>query len=137
MKESISMSWLNNMSFETDISGHKLYLDAKIESGGKNMGPRPKMLLLVALAGCTAMDVISILKKMRVELDGFNVFVDANLTEEQPKVYDKMKVVYEFKGQNLDPGKLEKAVDLSRERYCGVSAMFRQIMELEYEIRII
>jgi putative redox protein len=83
------------------------------------------------------MDVISILKKMRVELDGFNVFVDANLTEEHPKVYDKMKVVYEFKGQNLDPGKLEKAVDLSRERYCGVSAMFRQIMELEYEIRII
>jgi putative redox protein len=137
MKESINLSWLKDMSFETEVHGHKLYLDASAEHGGKNLGPRPKALMLVALAGCTAMDVVSILAKMRVAIDKFNIHVDADLTDEHPRVYSKMKLVYEFAGKDLPIDKLQKAVDLSRERYCGVSAMYKQVMELEFEIRIL
>jgi putative redox protein len=71
---------------------------------------------------------------MRVELDGFNVRVEADMTEEHPKQYSKMKVIYEFSGKNLPMDKLEKAVNLSEERYCGVSASYRKAMEISTEI---
>ena len=135
MKESISISWLKDMSFEAEINGHKLYLDASVEHGGKNLGPRPKPLMMVALAGCTGMDVVSILKKMRVEFESFKVTVDGEQTEEHPKRYKSMKLIYEFKGKDLPLDKLEKAVELSRERYCGVNDMYKEIMEMDYEIR--
>ena len=123
------------MSFEAEINGHKLYLDASVEHGGKNLGPRPKPLMMVALAGCTGMDVVSILKKMRVEFESFKVTVDGEQTEEHPKRYKSMKLIYEFKGKDLPLDKLEKAVELSRERYCGVNDMYKEIMEMDYEIR--
>lgn len=134
MTESINLTWLNDMSFEAEVNGHKLYLDASSEFGGKNLGPRPKPLMLVALAGCTGMDVVSILAKMRVQYDKLNIRVESDLTGEHPKVYTRMKIIYEFHGKDLPLDKLEKAVDLSRERYCGVSAMYKKIMDLEYEI---
>ena len=132
----INIDWQGDMAFETELDGHKLVLDASPEVGGKDSGPRPKPLMLVALAGCTGMDVVSILKKMRVEFDSFDVKVGGNLTEEHPKRYSEMKLVYLFKGKNIPRDKVEKAVDLSRERYCGVSAMFSEILKLEYEIVI-
>ncbi len=136
MKESISVSWLKDMSFEADVNGHKLYLDASPEHGGKNLGPRPKPLMMVALAGCTGMDVVSMLQKMRVNYESLNILVEGDLTEEHPKLFKSMKLVYEFKGEDLPMDKIQKAVDLSRERYCGVYAMYKEIMELEYEIRV-
>jgi len=136
-KQEIKINWLENMAFEADINGHKITLDAAEESGGENRGPRPKPLMLVALAGCTGMDVVSILKKMRVEPEGFNVLVEGDLTEDYPKQFTKMHVVYEFKGKNLPMDKLEKAISLSEERYCGVSAMYRKAIEITSEIRII
>lgn len=136
-KQEIKINWLENMAFEADINGHKILLDASEESGGENRGPRPKPLMLVALAGCTGMDVVSILKKMRVEPEGFNVLVEGDLTEEHPKQFIKMHVVYEFKGKNLPMDKLEKAISLSEERYCGVSAMYRKAIGITSEIRII
>lgn len=137
MKESISVSWLKDMSFEAEVNGHKLYLDASVENGGKNLGPRPKPLMMVALAGCTGMDVVSMLKKMRVDLEGFTVSVEGDLTEEHPKRYKSMKLIYEFKGKDLPMDKLEKAIDLSRERYCGVNDMYKEIMEMDFEIRLV
>lgn len=125
------------MAFEADVNGHKILLDAAEESGGQNRGARPKPLMLVALAGCTGMDVVSILKKMRVELEGFNVSVEGDLTGEHPKQFTKMHVVYEFKGKDLPIDKLEKAVSLSEERYCGVSAMYRKAIGITSEIKII
>ena len=124
------------MAFEASVNDHKIILDAAEPVGGENRGPRPKPLLLTALAGCTGMDVVSILKKMRVELDGFNVIVEGDLTEEHPKQFYKMNVIYEFTGTDLPLEKLQKAVSLSEERYCGVSAMFRKAIELTSEIRI-
>jgi putative redox protein len=131
------LSWKGNMEFETELNGHKLTLDASSEVGGHDRGPRPKVLMLTALAGCTGMDVVSILDKMKVELDEFNVRVDGQLTEEHPKYYESMHIIYEFKGKNLQEDKLRKAIELSQEKYCGVSALYKKAIKLTYEIRIL
>lgn len=136
-KEVISTRWLSNMAFETEVSGHRIIIDADQGVGGENRGPRPKPFMLAALGGCTAMDVISILGKMRVEVDSFNVIVEGDLTEEYPKHFYKMHVIYEFTGKNLPPDKLQKAVSLSEEKYCGVSAVYKKALELTSEIKII
>uniref|UniRef100_UPI003217546C OsmC family protein n=1 Tax=uncultured Draconibacterium sp. TaxID=1573823 RepID=UPI003217546C len=137
MKHVVDMSWTDNVTFEADMDGHKVIVDASKEVGGSDLGPRPKKLMLAALAGCTGVDVVMILKKMKVEIDAFNVIVEADVTEEHPKHYNKMKVVYQFKGKDLPLAKLEKAVKLSEEKYCGVSAVYRQAMEMKSEIRIV
>ncbi len=136
MKKSINMNWKGDMAFETNLGGHNLIVDALPQVGGNDLGPRPKELMLVALGGCTGMDVVSILKKMRVNLTSFNVCVEANMTEEHPKHYNEIKLVYEFSGDNLETEKLKKAIDLSMERYCGVSAVYKQVMPMNYEIVI-
>jgi putative redox protein len=136
-KQSVTTSWLDKMAFESEINGHKIVIDADSSVGGEDRGPRPKPLMLASLGGCTAMDVISILKKMRVEVDDFKVHVEGELTDEHPKQFSKMHVVYEFKGKNLPMDKLEKAVNLSEERYCGVSAVYKKVMEVTSEIKIL
>ncbi len=133
----IDIAWDEKMRFSTSVNGHSMILDADESVGGEDKGPRPKPLMLVALGGCTGMDVISILKKMRVELDDFRVKVEGELTTEHPKYYHKIHIVYEFTGDNLPMDKLEKAVSLSEERYCGVSAVYRQASEMTSEIRIV
>ena len=135
-KEIVSTKWLENMSFESEINGHKLVIDAKEEVGGQDRGPRPKPLMLAALGGCTSMDVISILKKMRVELKSLNVIVEGELSEEHPKRFQKMRVIYEVEGDNLPIDKIEKAVSLSEDKYCGVSAVYKEVLEITSEIRI-
>jgi len=134
--EVVSTRWLENMSFESEINGHKIIIDAKEEVGGQDRGPRPKPLMLAALGGCTSMDVVSILKKMRIELLSLNVIVEGELSEEHPKRFQKMHVVYEVEGDNLPMDKIEKAVSLSEEKYCGVSAVYREVLEITSEIRI-
>ena len=138
MKETevVSTKWLENMSFETEINGHNIIIDAKEEVGGQDRGPRPKPLMLAALGGCTSMDVISILKKMRVELKSLNVIVEGELSEEHPKRFTKMHVIYEVEGDNIPLDKIEKAVSLSEEKYCGVSAFYREVIDITSEIRI-
>jgi putative redox protein len=138
MKETevVSTRWLENMSFESEINGHKLIIDAKEEVGGQDRGPRPKPLMLAALGGCTSMDMVSILKKMRVELKSLNVIVEGELSEEHPKRFLKMHVIYEVEGDDLPMDKIEKAVSLSEEKYCGVSAVYREVIEITSEIRI-
>jgi len=136
MKTSLDLKWLDGMAFETELNGHKLVIDAGGAVGGKDRGPRPKPLMLLALAGCTGMDVISILKKMRVELDDFSVEVIANNTDEHPKHYDEMKVVYKFWGKDLPEDKINKAVNLSEERYCGVSFVYRKYVKMSTEVQL-
>jgi putative redox protein len=136
MKTSLNVNWKSGMAFESEINGHKITIDAMEENGGNDLGPRPKALMLLSLAGCTGMDVVSILKKMRVELDDFAIEVEADLTEEHPKQYNKMNVIYKFWGKDLPMDKIEKAVSLSDERYCGVSAVYKKAMEMTHEIRV-
>jgi putative redox protein len=136
MKTSLDLNWTGNMSFESEMNGHKIVLDADPGVGGENKGVRPKPLMLVSLAGCTGMDVVSILKKMRVEIEDFSVTVEANMTEEHPKHYDKMHIIYTFKGKDLPEAKIQKAVNLSEEKYCGVSAVYKKAMEITTEVKI-
>ena len=136
-QEEIKIDWLGNMAFNAHVNGHTITLDAVPEVGGEDRGPRPKPLMMVALAGCTGMDVVSILKKMRVDVEGFSVRVVGDLTEEHPKHFTKMHIIYEFKGKDLPMDKLEKAVSLSEERYCGVSVSYRKAMGVTTEIRVI
>ncbi|SRR5690554_67184 len=136
MKHVVDLAWTDKIAFETDMDGHKVIIDATVESGGSDLGPRPKKLMLTALAGCTGVDVIMILKKMKVVPEAFNVIVEADVTEEHPKHYSKMKVIYQFKGKDLPKDKLEKAVKLSEEKYCGVTAVYKKAMEMETEIRV-
>ncbi len=137
MKHTIDMAWTDKVAFEGEVDGHKLIVDAPVEGGGSDLGMRPKKLMLNALAGCTGVDVIMILKKMKVVPDAFNVIVEANVTEDHPKHYNKVKVIYQFKGKDLPMAKLEKAVKLSETTYCGVSAVYKHAMEMESEIRIV
>lgn len=134
MKQDISIFWKSGMAFEAVVNGHKLMLDAGEQVGGHNLGPRPKPLMLVALAGCTAMDVVSILAKMRVDLENFDVKVEGEQSEEQPVHYISMHIIYEFWGKDLPVEKLEKAINLSHERYCGVSAVYRKAMPVTHSM---
>lgn len=137
MKHIVNTAWAGKMKFDTEVNGHHIILDAAEDVGGENAGPRPKALMLSALAGCTGMDVVSILKKMKVEPEYFNIKIEADLTEEHPKVYSKVHIIYEFKGKGLEIEKLQKAIELSQEKYCGVSAMYKKAMDVSYEIVII
>ena len=134
MKEIVNVSWQDKMWFEVSIDEYKFKIDADPDHGGTRQGPKPKPLMLAALGGCTGMDVVSILGKMRVELEDFSVSVEGDLTEEHPKHYTHMLVKYEFKGSNLPADKLRKAVDLSEERYCGVSETLRKALVIQSEI---
>ena len=136
MKETVNVSLKGKMAFEVEVSGHKIIIDADEKVGGENMGPRPKPLMLAALGGCTAMDIVSILRKMRVNFETVNVKVDGELTEEHPKHFYKIHITYEFTGRDLPLEKLKKAINLSQDRYCGVSYSYAKAMELTYEIKI-
>jgi putative redox protein len=136
MKESITAKWMGDLCFETEVNGHPIVMDARQDVGGKDRGPRPKPLMMVSLAGCTGMDVASLLKKMRVEVESFSVHVEGELTENHPKHFKSMHIIYEFKGKDLPMDKLKRAVELSQDTYCGVSATYKKAMDLSYEIKV-
>lgn len=120
------------MAFEsTNPSGKTLRIDAGPDDGGKGEGLRPKAMLLSSLAGCSGLDVASLIKKMKLKVDEFHIETIANLTDEHPKYYDTVKIEYHFHGADLKEDKLQRAVDLSVEKYCGVMEMFRRFAELE------
>lgn len=132
MTNHITTKWLGEMAFESNNpSGHTVRIDAGLDDGGSGAGLRPKALMLSALAGCSGLDVASLIKKMKLEVEDFKIDTIANLTEEHPKYYDSVVVEYHFSGANLNEDKLQKAVDLSVEKYCGVMEMFRQFAKLE------
>lgn len=129
----IKTKWVNKIAFDGQIDRHTIRMDDK---GGENedTGPSPKKLLLASLAGCTGMDVASLLPKMRVPFTGLEIDVEADLTEEHPKVYSEIRLIYRFFGKDLNHEKVKKAIDLSQDKYCGVSAMLRKICPILYTI---
>jgi len=136
MKHTITAKHSGGMAFDIDVLGFNMKVDAHGDVGGENLGPPPKPLMLAALAGCTGMDVVSMLRKMKVGYDSFSVTVEGNLTAEHPKQYDKMLIIYALKGKDIPREKVEHAVKLSMEKYCGVSAVYRKALELDYRIDI-
>lgn len=133
-KMKANLKWINNMEMESEVRGIKVIMDAKPEAGGENKGQAPKELVLSGLCGCTAMDVISILKKMRSLPESFYIEAEATQTEDHPKVFNKIHLRYIAKGVSKE--NLEKAVKMSQEKYCGVSEMLRKTAEITYEIII-
>ena len=136
MRNSISVEYSGKMSFRGELDGQKIRLDVDKDSGGEDKGIRPKPLMLVALAGCTGLDVVSLLRKMRVKYDTFRVDVSGELTEEHPRMYRNMHIDYRLEGEEVNRSKVEKAVNLSLDRYCGVAAVYKKVMPLTFTIYI-
>ena len=130
------VQWKNGMAFDAHLEGFHFTIDGDQQFGGQNLGPRPKGLTLVSLAGCTAMDVISILQKMRVELDAFEVATDAVIEKDFPKRILEIVIKYIFKGKDVPVEKIKHAIELSLENYCGVSATLRPTVKLSHQIII-
>ena len=126
----------DGMYFIGELDGFDIPVDADEKVGGRNLGPKPKGLVLTSLAGCTGMDVISILRKMKIEPESFSVEVEAGVTDEHPKVFDGVKIIYRLKGKNIPREKVKHAVELSQDKYCGVSAMLKKATTIDYEIVI-
>lgn len=127
--------YADGMAFQAHLDGHRFMVDADPQFGGRDLGPKPKGLLLTSLAGCTGMDVVAVLKKMRVSPAKFEVVVDGELADEHPKKFTTVRVEYLFEGQDLPADKLKKAVSLSEERYCGIFATLRGNVSFETVIR--
>lgn len=131
-------TWKGEMIFEAKTeSGHSVLMDAKPEVGGEDKGPRPMELLMVSLGGCTAMDVVSILKKMRTDLESMTISIDSEQASEHPKIFTKINIEYEFTGRNIKEENVKKAIELSQEKYCSVSAMLKEKAEITYRWNII
>ncbi|RZK24841.1 MAG: OsmC family peroxiredoxin [Flavobacterium sp.] len=123
--------WLGGMAFESTNPGGVVTIDAAVEQGGAGSGLRPKAMMLNSLAGCSAMDIAHLVKKMRAEIDTFTIDVEGDLTDEEVQVYHTFRVTYNFYGNNLDEEKLKKIVYLSTDKYCGVMTMFRHFAKIE------
>jgi putative redox protein len=131
---SVSTVFDKNMTFIANVNGHYVKMDTTAADGGDDSGASPKRLMLASLAGCTGIDIVSILNKMKVTFSDFSMDVDAELTEEHPKIYNKVKLTYKIKLAADDQAKMEKAVALSNDKYCGVKAMFKAFAEVQTEI---
>ncbi len=125
--------WRDQMAFDVELGGHRFVIDAKEESGGRGLGPSPKGLLMSSLAGCTAMDVIFILRKMRQDVESLEVSVDATLSDEHPKKYESITLTFRVTGQ-VEPGRLVRAVYLSDTQFCGVTATLRPAVDIRTRI---
>lgn len=130
----ITTRWLGDMAFESsNPSGISFRIDASPEDGGTGSGLRPKALMLSSLAGCSGLDVASLIRKMRLTVDDFQIDTVATLSDSDPQTYTSVRVEYHFYGPDLDQGKLERAVKLSVDKYCGVFEMFREFAEMSYQ----
>ena len=117
-------------------SNHWVMMDGPEKFGGSEAGIRPKELLLLSLGGCTGADVASILQKKRVELDGYEMNLSGEVTEEYPQVFTKIHIEYIFYGDNIDEKDVKRAIELSQTKYCGVTAMLKKSIEIDYSFRI-
>ncbi len=131
MADKITTHWKGGLTFESDNpSGKTVVMDTNIEEQNERYGLSPKAMMLSSLAGCSALDVISILEKMNEEIDDFKIEVSGELTDEHPKYYHTVDLEYHFYGADLNQKKCQRAVDLSVEKYCGVMEMFRKFAKV-------
>ncbi len=131
------VTWKNGMSF-TGVadSGFVVPMGTAIENGGANDGVRPMELILIALGGCTAFDVVSILQKKRQDVTGFEILVHGDRADEHPMVYTDIALEYVVTGHAQDPVAVHRAVELSETKYCSVSAMLRKAANIQIRITI-
>lgn len=145
-KFTLALCFLSNMKAKVKLidklqfgavsdSNHAIIVDAGKEMS-YDQGSRPKELVLMGLIGCTGMDVVSLLRKMRVPFKDITITADAESTTEHPKIFKKIHITYSIIGDNIDEKKVEKAITLSQERYCGVTAMLKKSSDITYSYTI-
>ncbi len=129
--------WIEDVAFMGETgSGHALVMDGAPEAGGRNLGPRPMEMLLLGMGGCTAFDVVTILRKGRQQVLGCEVELEAERAEQPPKVFTRIRVRYLVTGRGLSRERVERAVALSAEKYCSASIMLGRTAEIVHEIEI-
>lgn len=128
----VEITWLRDHTFDAEADGQHITFDS-----GKGRGLSPMQLALVALGGCTAIDVISILQKARQDVTDLKIRVEGERAEEHPRRYTRIEMVYEVHGRGLNPATVERAVALSEEKYCSVSATFKEHTEIGTRIELV
>ena len=134
----ISVNWVDGMLMVgKSHSGHSITMDGPPEIGGNNLGVRPMEMLLLGVAGCTMIDVVTTLKKMRQDLTNCETKLSAERADEHPKVFTDIHIQFIVKGQDLDPKKVEKAIILSAEKYCSASIMLGKTASITHDFEIV
>jgi len=132
-----TVKWVDGLMFVGESgSGHALVMDGAKEAGGSDKGVRPMEMLLLGLGGCTGVDVVMILKKGREKISDCIVEIEAERAETEPKVFSRIHLHYVVSGQDLDPAKVERAIELSAEKYCSASAMLAKTAEITHDFEI-
>ena len=134
----ISVNWVDGLLMvgKSD-SGHTITMDGPPESGGENLGVRPMEMLLLGVAGCTMIDVVTTLKKMRQDLSHLETKINAERASEHPKVFTDIHIQFILKGKNLDEKKVDKAITLSAEKYCSASIMLGETASITHDFEVI
>ena len=131
------IKWVEEASFLGETgSGHAVLMDGAADAGGRDLGPRPMEMMLLGLGGCTAFDVMLILKRSREPVTDCVIEIDADRADEIPKVFTRIRLRYIVTGRKVNPAKVERAVTLSAEKYCSASAMLGQVAEITHEIEV-
>jgi putative redox protein len=133
----VKLDYLDGMRFSAKTeSGHEVIMDAGAEHGGQDLGPRPTELVLAGLGGCTAMDVISILKKKKQDVTGFEIKVEATRAEEHPKKFTDIHIEFVVRGRDVSQEAVERAVGLSMDKYCSVKATLEGVAKIGFAVKI-
>ena len=130
----IETQWMGKMQFNALVNGHTIIMDAPERVGGEDNGPIPKPFILTALSGCTGMDIVSILRKAQKEVENFDIKVSGELSKKPPIMYISIHVVYNFTGDTSCKDAVLEAVNLSQEKYCGVSQMLKKALPVTWEV---
>ncbi len=138
MANTAKISWVDGALLVAEAgSGHSFTMDGSAEVGGRNLGARPMEVLLIGMGGCTAIDVVSMLKKQRQDIEGVEVALSGERASDHPMVYTEVKLTYTVRGRNLNRALVERAVSLSDEKYCSATAMFKKTAKVTHEVVLV
>ncbi|MGQ9679023.1 MAG: OsmC family protein [bacterium] len=138
MTRETTVRWTGGMQFVgVSGSGHAVVMDTSPEHGGTSSAPTPMEMLITALAGCTGMDVVSLLKKMRVDFTRLEIKVRGERREEHPRIFTRIELEYTVYGNDIDESAVKRAIDLSQEKYCSVTGMLRPACPINYRYQIV
>ena len=138
MATTAKISWVDGALFVAEGgSGHTITMDGAADVGGRNLASRPMEVMLMGMGGCTAIDVVSMLRKQRQDIEGVEVSLSGERASDHPMVYTDVKVVYTVRGRKLNKALVERAVNLSDEKYCSATAMFKKTAKVSHEVVLV
>jgi putative redox protein len=138
MSTTARVSWVDGALFVAEAgSGHSITMDGAPEMGGRNLAARPMEVVLMGMGGCTAIDVVSMLKKQRQDVERIEVALEAERAQNPPQVFSAVKVVYTVRGRKLNRALIERAVALSEDKYCSATAMIRKSAAVTHEVVLV